>query len=38
LFYAFGRPSLTGFNLTSLFTAAAGSLAVLFVYYFLRRI
>src|ERR1035438_6657273 len=37
LFYTFGRASLTGFNLSSLFTAAIGSLVVLLVYYALRR-
>jgi uncharacterized membrane protein YeaQ/YmgE (transglycosylase-associated protein family) len=37
LYYTFGRASVTGFNLASLFTAVIGSLVVLLVYYALRR-
>ena len=37
LFYTFGRASVTGFNLSSLFAAVIGSLVVLLVYYALRR-
>src|ERR1035438_8987656 len=33
----FGRASVTGFNLSSLFAAVVGSLVVLLVYYALRR-
>jgi uncharacterized membrane protein YeaQ/YmgE (transglycosylase-associated protein family) len=36
LFYTFGRASVTGFNLTSLFAAVIGSLIVLLIYYALR--
>jgi uncharacterized membrane protein YeaQ/YmgE (transglycosylase-associated protein family) len=37
LFYTFGRASVTGFNLSSLFAAVVGSLVFLLVYYALRR-
>jgi uncharacterized membrane protein YeaQ/YmgE (transglycosylase-associated protein family) len=36
LFYTFGRASVTGFNLTSLFAAVIGSLVVPLIYYALR--
>jgi uncharacterized membrane protein YeaQ/YmgE (transglycosylase-associated protein family) len=37
LYYTFGRASVTGFNLSSLFAAMIGSLVVLLVYYALLR-
>jgi uncharacterized membrane protein YeaQ/YmgE (transglycosylase-associated protein family) len=37
LYYTFGPPSVTGFNLSSYF-AVIGSLIVLLTYYFLRRV
>jgi uncharacterized membrane protein YeaQ/YmgE (transglycosylase-associated protein family) len=37
LSYTFGRASVTGFNLSSLFAAVVGSLVVHLVYYALRR-
>jgi uncharacterized membrane protein YeaQ/YmgE (transglycosylase-associated protein family) len=37
LYYTFGPASLTGFNLTSLFTSVIGSLVVLLIYYALRH-
>jgi uncharacterized membrane protein YeaQ/YmgE (transglycosylase-associated protein family) len=38
LYYTFGPPSVTGFNLSSYFAAVVGSLVVLLAYYFLRRV
>jgi uncharacterized membrane protein YeaQ/YmgE (transglycosylase-associated protein family) len=38
LYYTFGPPSVSGLNLSSLFTAFLGSLAFLLVYYALKRI
>jgi uncharacterized membrane protein YeaQ/YmgE (transglycosylase-associated protein family) len=37
LYYTFGPASVTGFNLTSLFTAVIGSLVSLLMYYALRH-
>jgi uncharacterized membrane protein YeaQ/YmgE (transglycosylase-associated protein family) len=37
LYYTFGPASVTGFNLTSLFTAVTGSLVFLLIYYALRH-
>ena len=38
LYYTFGPPSVSGLNLASLFAAFLGSLALLLVYYALKRI
>jgi uncharacterized membrane protein YeaQ/YmgE (transglycosylase-associated protein family) len=37
LYYAFGRPSVNGFNLYSHFAAFSGSLLFLLTYYAIRR-
>jgi uncharacterized membrane protein YeaQ/YmgE (transglycosylase-associated protein family) len=38
LFYVYGPPSVTGLNLGSYYAAMTASLAVLLIYYALRRI